>query len=215
MARIGYVRCSTADQNPARQEDILKNSGCERVFSDMLSGKDTNRPGLKAMLDYVRDGDVLYVESISRLARSTRDLLQIVDQLQQKGVQFVSRKESIDTSTPQGKFMLTVFAALSELEREQIRQRQAEGIAIAKRQGKYQGRQPIQYDKYLFEQLYRQWKAGDITQKYMQKKLHMSQPTLYRRIKEYESRHATGVKAVRMIDANGEEYDQLALGDEE
>lgn len=215
MAKLGYVRCSSLDQNPARQEQLLQEKGCEKVFSDMLSGKDTNRPGLQAMMDYIREGDVLYVESISRLARSTRDLLQILDQLQAKGVQFVSQKESIDTSTPQGKFMLTVFAALSELEREQIRQRQAEGIAIAKRQGKYQGRQPIQYDKYLFEQLYRQWKAGDITQKYMQKKLHMSQPTLYRRIKEYESRHATGVKAVRMIDANGKEYDQLALGDEE
>ena len=91
MARIGYVRCSTTDQNPARQEDILKKSGCERVFSDMVSGKDTNRPGLQAMLDYIREGDVLYVESISRLARSTRDLLQIVDQLQAKGVQFISQ----------------------------------------------------------------------------------------------------------------------------
>ena len=117
-------------------------AGCEKVFSDMLSGKDRNRPGLQAMLDYIREGDVLYVESISRLARSTRDLLQIVEELQVKGVQFVSEKESIDTSTPQGRFILTVFAALSELEREQIRQRQAEGIAIAKQQGKYQGRQP-------------------------------------------------------------------------
>ena len=215
MAKIGYVRCSSADQNPARQEDILKNSGCERVFSDMLSGKDTNRPGLQAMMDYIREGDVLYVESISRLARSTRDLLQILDQLQAKGVQFVSQKESIDTSTPQGKFMLTVFAALSELERDQIRQRQAEGIAIARAQGKYQGRQPIQYDHYLFEQLYRQWKAGDITQKYMMKKLHMSQPTLYRRIKEYEGRKKSGLKTVRMKDANGTEYDQLAMGDDE
>ena len=212
MARIGYVRCSSADQNPARQEQLLQEKGCEKVFSDMLSGKDANRPGLQAMLDYIREGDELYVESISRLARSTRDLLQIVDQLQQKGVQFVSQKESIDTSTPQGKFMLTVFAALSELEREQIRQRQAEGIAIAKQQGKYQGRQPIQYDKYLFEQLYKQWKAGDITQKYMQKKLHMSQPTLYRRIKEYEGRQKTGLKSVRMKDANGTEYDQVTFG---
>lgn len=189
MAKIGYVRCSSADQNPARQENILKNAGCKKVFSDMLSGKDRNRPGLKAMLDYIREGDVLYVESISRLARSTRDLLQIVEELQNKGVQFVSEKENIDTSTPQGKFILTVFAALSELERDQIRQRQAEGIAIAKQRGKYQGRQPIQYDKFLFEQLYKQWEDGDITQKYMCKKLGMSSATLTRRIREYRQKN--------------------------
>lgn len=187
MTKIGYVRCSSADQNPARQEALLEDAGCKKVFSDMLSGKDRNRPGLQAMLDYVREGDVLYVESISRLARSTRDLLQILDELQAKGVQFISGKENIDTSSPQGKFMLTVFAALSELEREQIRQRQAEGIAIAKQQGKYQGRQPIPYDKYLFEQLYKQWEDGDITQKYMCKKLHMSPATLTRRIREYRN----------------------------
>ena len=187
MTKIGYVRCSSSDQNPARQKEILKMAGCEKVFSDMLSGKDRNRPGLQAMLDYIREGDVLYVESISRLARSTRDLLQIVEELQVKGVQFVTEKESIDTSTPQGRFILTVFAALSELEREQIRQRQAEGIAIAKQQGKYQGRQPIQYDKYLFEQLYQQWEDGDITQKYMCKKLKMSPATLTRRIREYRN----------------------------
>ncbi len=186
MVKIGYIRCSSSDQNPARQEETLRKSGCEKVFSDMLSGKDTNRPGLKAMLEYVREGDTLYVESFSRLARSTRDLLQIVDELQKKGVEFISQKECIDTSTPQGKFMLTVFAALSELEREQIKQRQEEGIAIARKAGKYIGRQPIRFDRYLFEQLYRQWKSGDITQKYMGKKLGMSRTTLSRRIKEYE-----------------------------
>ena len=98
MTKIGYVRCSSADQNPARQEEILKKAGCKKVFSDMLSGKDRNRPGLQAMLDYIREGDVLYIESISRLARSTRDLLQIVEELQNKGVQFVSEKENIDTA---------------------------------------------------------------------------------------------------------------------
>ncbi len=187
--KVGYVRCSSADQNPARQEALLKEKGCEKVFSDMLSGKDTNRPGLKAMLEYVREGDMLYVESISRLARSTRDLLNIVDQLHEKNVQFFSEKEKIDTDTPQGKFMLTVFAAMADLEREQIRQRQAEGIAIAKQQGKYTGRQLIICDPILFEQLYKQWKAGDITQRYMAKKLGVSRPTLYRKIKEYEGKH--------------------------
>ncbi len=187
MSKIGYARCSSADQNPARQELLLKEAGCEKVFLDMLSGKDRNRPELQKMLDYVREGDVLYTESISRLARSTRDLLTIIDELTEKRVQFISEKERIDTTTPQGKFMLTVFAALAELEREQIRQRQAEGIAIAKKEGKYTGKQPMSYDKYLFEQLYKQWKLGYITQNYMCHKLSMSKRTLYKYIKIYEA----------------------------
>lgn len=187
MSKIGYARCSSADQNPARQELLLKEAGCEKVFLDMLSGKDRNRPELQKMLDYVREGDVLYTESISRLARSTRDLLTIIDELTEKKVQFISEKERIDTTTPQGKFMLTVFAALAELEREQIRQRQAEGIAIAKKEGKYTGKQPMSYDKYLFEQLYKQWKLGYITQNYMCHKLSMSKRTLYKYIKIYEA----------------------------
>ena len=183
-----YVRVSTVEQNPERQRVALEAYRIDEWYEDKLSGKDTNRPGLQAMLEYVREGDVLYVESISRLARSTRDLLNIVHQLHEKNVQFISEKEKIDTDTPQGKFMMTVFAAMADLEREQIRQRQAEGIAIAKQQGKYAGRQPISCDPIMFDQLYMQWKAGDITQKYMAKKLGVSRPTLYRRIKEYEKK---------------------------
>ena len=186
--KIGYVRCSSVDQNPSRQIQILTDLDCEKVFSDMMSGKDTNRPGLQAMLGYIREGDTLVVESISRLARSTRDLLNIIDELQKKNVEFISQKESIDTSTPQGRFMLTVFAAMADLEREQIRQRQREGIEIAKTEGRYTGRQPLKYDKILFEQLYKQWRAGEITQKYMCGKLGMSRSTLARRITEYEKK---------------------------
>ena len=91
MSRIGYARCSTAEQNPKRQQEWLQSQGCERIYLDMMSGTDTHRPQLQAMLDYVREGDMLCVESISRLARSTRDLLNIVDQLTAKGVQFYSQ----------------------------------------------------------------------------------------------------------------------------
>ena len=115
-------------------------------------------------------------------------MLDALYELKEKGAGFVSQKENIDTDTPQGKFMLTVFAAMADLERSQIRQRQAEGIAIAKANGVYKGRIPKQYDKYEFEQLYKQWKAGDITQKYMCKKLNMSRQTLYRIIKKHESK---------------------------
>lgn len=115
----------------------------DRIFSEKISGANKDRPQLRAMLDYVREGDTLYIESISRLGRSTKDLLNIIDTLTEKGVTLISHKEKIDTDTPAGKFMLTVFAALSQLEREQLKQRQREGIEIAKAQGKYTGRKPI------------------------------------------------------------------------
>ena len=184
---VGYARCSSEDQNPARQKKMLKEAGCEKIFLDMLSGKDRNRPELERMLSFIREGDTVYTESISRLARSTKDLLNIIDEIKNKGAFFVSQKESINTDTPQGKFMLTVFAAMADLERSQIRQRQAEGIAIAKENGVYKGRVPKPIDKYQFDQLYKQWKNGDITQKYMEKKLGISRTTLYRLIKKYEA----------------------------
>ena len=185
--RVGYVRCSTEEQNPQRQKHILKDAGCEKIFMGMLSGKDRNRPQLKTMLEFIREGDVVYVESISRLARSTKDLLEIVDEIKNKGAFFVSQKENIDTDTPQGKFMLTVFAAMADLERSQILQRQAEGIAIAKANGVYRGRIPKPVDRIQFEQLYKQRKDGDIKQTYMMKKLGVSRASLYRLIKNYES----------------------------
>jgi len=187
--KIGYYRCSTSEQNPDRQRKILEEAGCEQVFSDMQSGKDRNRPGLDEMMRFARKDDVLVVESLSRLARSTKDLLNIVDELKAKGVGFISQKEQIDTNTPQGKFMLTVFAAMSELERSQILQRQAEGIAIAKQKGVYKGRSPKEVDMYLFSELYKQWKNGNIKQKYMMEKLNISRSKLFNLIKEYEKKN--------------------------
>lgn len=180
---IGYIRVSSSDQNPARQKEALNNYGCTKLFTDKLSGKDRKRPELEKMLNYIREGDVVVVESISRLARSTRDLLDIVDQIKGKDVDFVSLKESINTNTPQGKFVLTIFAALSELERESIRQRQAEGIAIAKGAGKYKGRKPIELDQTELEGLIDRWRRGEIKQAYICRKLGISRSTLARKIK--------------------------------
>ena len=135
--KIGYIRISTTDQNTARQEVLMQELGVEQVYIDRMSGKNTDRPELKRMLGFVREGDVVIVESISRFARNTKDLLELVEQLTSKQVEFISKKEVIDTTTPTGKFMLTVFGAVAELEREYILQRQKEGIAIAKEKGVY------------------------------------------------------------------------------
>ena len=154
---------STEHQETARQQEIMCDYQVDRIFSEKISGANKDRPQLRAMLDYVREGDTLYIESISRLGRSTKDLLNIIDTLTQKGVKLISHKEKIDTDTPAGKFMLTVFAALSQLEREQLKQRQREDIEIAKAQGKYTGRKPIEIDWTRFGQLYGEWKSKSIT----------------------------------------------------
>lgn len=147
-----------------------------------MSGKNTDRPELKKMMNYVRQGDTVIVESISRFARNTKDLLDLVEQLAEKKVDFVSRKEAIDTTTPSGKFMLTVFGAVAELERNYILQRQREGIDIAKAQGKYTGRKPIRHPE--FEKVTRAWRQGEITAVQAMKKLGMSKATFYRKIQE-------------------------------
>ncbi len=189
MSKIGYIRVSTEHQETARQQEIMDSYQVDRIFSEKLSGANTDRPQLRAMLDYVREGDTLYVESISRLGRSTRDLLNIIDTLTDKGVTLVSHKENIDTDTPTGKFMLTVFAALSQLEREQLKQRQREGIEIAKAQGKYTGRKPIPIDWTKFGQLYEEWKAKNITGRDFMRRMGLTANTFYRRIREYEAAH--------------------------
>lgn len=180
--QVGYIRISTVGQNTARQEVLMRELGVETVFIDRMSGKNTDRPELKEMMAFVRQGDTVVVESISRFARNTRDLLELVEQLTQKGVEFVSKKEAIDTTTPTGKFMLTIFGAVAELEREYILQRQAEGIAIAKEQGVYKGRQPIVRPD--FERVVALWRSGKITAVEAQRRLDMKPSTFYRRVKE-------------------------------
>lgn len=180
--KVGYVRVSTAEQNTARQEVLMEQLGAEKMYIDKMSGKTTDRPQLKSMLNFVRTGDVVIVESISRFARNTRDLLELVDILTEKGVEFVSKKESIDTTTPAGKFMLTVFAAVAELERGYILDRQREGIAIAKARGKYTGRKPVEIDKQLWDSLYALWTDGKITAVEFMGRMNMKKSTFYRRI---------------------------------
>jgi len=180
--KVGYIRVSTEEQNTIRQEVLMQDLGVEQIYIDRLSGKNTNRLELQRMLAYVRQGDTVIVESISRFARNTRDLLELIEQLTAKGVEFISKKESIDTTTPTGRFMLTVFAAVAELEREYILQRQREGIAIAKENGAYKGRKPIERSN--FNAVIAQWKRGEITAVEAMKVLKLSKSTFYRKVKE-------------------------------
>ena len=182
--KIGYIRISTADQNTARQELLMEQLGVDEVYIDRMSGKNTNRPELKKMMEYVRRGDTVIVESISRFTRNTRDLLELVENLSAKGVEFVSKKETIDTTTPTGKFMLTVFGTVAELEREYILQRQREGVAIAKDNGVYKGRKPIQPPE--LEKVMVKWRRGEITAAEAMRQMGMSKSAFYRKVKRLQ-----------------------------
>lgn len=187
MANIGYIRVSTQHQNTGRQHEDFSTKGItiDKLYEEKISGKNTDRPQLKAMLQYVREGDTVYAESFSRLARSTRDLLEIVEDLTSKGVQFVSLKENVDTSTPQGKFMLTVFAGLAQLERDTILQRQREGIDLCLSEGRAYGR-PTAKISDTFATHYQQWKAGKIKAVDFMKAENLPKSTFYKLVKRFE-----------------------------
>ena len=168
--RVGYVRVSTREQNTARQDELMKDLGVEKVFTDRISGKNRERPELRRMMDFVREGDSVTVESISRFARNTMDLLELTAALEEKKVQFISRKENIDTRTPAGKFMLAVFGAL------------AEGIAIAKAEGRMTGRPRKEIED--FEEIYESVKEGKISASKAARELNISRSTWYRKVSE-------------------------------
>jgi Site-specific recombinases, DNA invertase Pin homologs len=183
-----YIRVSSKDQNTIRQEVKAKEIGIPvgNVFIEKVSGKNvTDRPVLTNMMTVLKSGDKLIVDSISRFARNTKDLIELVEQLNEKGVIFVSLKEAIDTTTPTGIFMLTVFGAVAQLEREYIRQRQAEGIAIAVAQGKFKGRKPIEYPK-QWDKYYKMIKDGAMTNVEAMKLMDLKKTTFYKLVKDYE-----------------------------
>lgn len=188
--KVGYIRVSTKDQNTARQEVLMEELGVEKVYIEKVSGKDKNRPELKSMLDFIREGDTVIVESISRFARNTKDLLELIEILDNKKVQFISKKEQIDTTTPAGKFMLTVFGAVAQLEREYILDRQAEGIAVAKAEGRHCGRpNKVKITDPEFITAYNEWKAGKRTAKATYDEvLKISRASFYRLVKDYEGK---------------------------
>ena len=183
--RVAYERVSTTGQSTLRQDVMMKDQQIEKVFTEKVSGKDRNRPELQKMLDFVREGDVVVIESISRLARSTRDFLNILAELENKHVALVSLKEQIDTSTPTGRFLVSVFAALAQLEREQILIRQQEGIRAQKASGTYTGGRPkIQVNKKQFDSVVQRWKSSEITAVQAMNELSVKKSTFYRLVKQ-------------------------------
>lgn len=184
MAKIAYVRVSTREQNEERQVEALQKYGIERWYTEKVSGKNTNRPELQKMLDYIREGDTVYIRDFSRLARSTQDLLKLVETFKEKGVTLVSNKEAIDTSTATGKLMLTMIAAINDFERENLLERQAEGIAIAKREGKFKGGQVKAIDEATFTELYKQYSSRQINKREFAERLHISRPTLNKLLRD-------------------------------
>lgn len=184
--KIAYVRVSTVEQNETRQIEALKVHGIDKWYIEKVSAKDANRPQLQEMLDFVRKGDTIYIHDFSRLARSTKDLLEIVEQLEKKEVHLISNKENIDTSTPTGKLMLTMIGAIAEFERNNLLERQREGIAIAKQENKYKGRKAKEIKD--FDVWYNRYKNREINKVQFAKEINVSRPTLDKLIKEHEKK---------------------------
>lgn len=183
MASVGYIRVSSSGQNVDRQTDAMNSKGIEKMFMDKLSGKDTKRPGLEAMLAFVREGDTVFVASFDRLARSLSDLLAIVERFRKQGIRLVSLKEAVDTSTASGKLQLALFGAIGEFERSIIAERRDEGIASARARGKQFGRprteKPIGFDKAV-----KRWKQGKASAVDTFKALGLSKSVFYGMVRE-------------------------------
>jgi len=186
ISNYAYIRVSTKEQNDHRQLLAMKERKIpsENIFSEKLSGKDTKRPALQSLLNTVQQGDTIVVESISRFARNTKDFLMLIEKLTAKGVEFISLKEHIDTTTPTGRFMLTIFAAVSELERECTLVRQAEGIAAARARGVHLGR-PLKKPPENFAAVVKDWECGKTTFEEVLMQTGLKQATFYNRLREF------------------------------
>jgi DNA invertase Pin-like site-specific DNA recombinase len=159
--RLAYVRCSTIEQNESRQLAQMQNLGIYKIFVEKASAKDTKRPMLQQLLEYCREGDCIYITDFSRLARNVKDLLTIVENLEKRGIRLISLSEGLDTQTSTGKLMLSVIAAINQFLRENMLEKQKEGILIAKQEKKYKGRKKIEkpanwtevYQQYMSRQI--------------------------------------------------------------
>ena len=181
--KIGYARVSTQGQNLDRQLDNLRQAGCERIFNEKMTGTKSDRPELQTMLLTLRSGDVLVIDSFSRLSRSTKDLLDLVERLTGMGVHLVSLKENLDTTTATGKLMLTMLSALSQFERDLIAERTVDGLKAARARGRCGGRPSVGTDKDK-QQAIAMYKANVMTNREIAEKFNVSPRTFSRWIHE-------------------------------
>ena len=183
---IAYIRVSTEEQNEARQREALEQHNIDKFFIEKASGKNTKRPELQKMLDWAREGDTIFIHDLSRIARSTKDLLELLDTLDSKKVALVSDKENIDTTTATGKLIVTVIGAINEFERANLLERQREGIAIAKREGKYKGRKNIAITD--IGEYYERYMNREVSKAELARELGVSRPTLDRLFSDFKQR---------------------------
>lgn len=176
---IGYARVSTEEQNLSLQLDALKKAGCEKLFTDEMSGAKRERPGLSEALDFLRPGDTLVVWRLDRLGRSLKDLIACIEQLQTRQIGFRSLHESIDTTSPGGKFQFHVFSALAEFERDLIRERTMAGLRAARARGRLGGR-PKDMTPEKVQMAARLMRDPDVSAKEVCQTLGVSRTTLYR-----------------------------------
>lgn len=175
---IGYARLSTQDQNLELQLDALTKAGCQKVFEDTISGTRADRPGLGKALDMLREGDTLVVWKLDRLGRSVKQLVELVNALHKQNVQFKSLTDSIDTSTPSGRFFFHVMGSLAEMERDLIVERTRAGLDVARQLGRKGGRKPKMTDSKI--ESAKKLLASGVPPKDVAKNLGVSVPTLYR-----------------------------------
>ena len=183
--KIGNARVSTLDQNLERQLDMLRQYGVDRIFQEKMSGTKRDRPELTKLLAHLTEGDTVVVESLSRLGRSTKDLIELTELLQGKGVQLVSLKESIDTSTPTGKLLFTLMSALAQFERDVIAERTKEGLKAARARGRKGGRPKC--DSRKLNQAVKLYESNQHTVAEIEELTGIKKSTLYRAIKSQQS----------------------------
>ena len=183
-AKLAYVRVSTIEQNEARQVEALEKHGIDKWYIEKVSGKNLDRPKLRELLEYAREGDTVLIHDLSRISRSLSDLLLLLKDFDRRGISLVSLHESIDTSTSIGKLTLSIIGAINEFERANLLERQREGIAIAKREGKYRGRKRVQLND--MEDVYQQYVTRQKSKAELAREHGISRPTLDRLLREYE-----------------------------
>lgn len=176
--KIGYARVSTHDQRPDLQEEALRSAGCERTYTDRASGKAVDRPELAKALDQLRDGDTFVVWKLDRLARSVKQLVDLVSGFESQGVNFASITDAIDTSTPTGRFFFHVMASIAEMERDLIVERTRAGLETARRHGRRGGRKPVMTEQKVAAA--RKLLAGATSPREVAESLGVSVATLYR-----------------------------------